>query len=728
MTPNMIRLTVLLIALLTPLAPASAGWSGGIGVLGDSYSDEYQFYPPHRSMARNWVEILAETRGLDFGRFSTQSRGEPRNQGYEYNWARSDATTDDLIATGQHTGLAAQVARGEVNLAIVFIGGNDFINAMKTADPAAAFQQVGPRAEANLERAVATILKAHADVRLVIITVPDIRDLPEFRVPLHAGRLPLADANAATATIRRYNARIRSLAAREPRVAVLDFDLVTRLSELIYPESVPVAGQPIVRSDPSDDPRHLFLGDFRHLGTVGQGLLAELLDVTIDGKLAAGVPPLSEREVLEYAESRYRAAAKLTVGPADGGSDPPDPSGQRDEAGRTAVDDPAPCCWSGIVSDGSVALESEGGSGPGTLQAMRPGVDLSTAAAISGVSALGAGPAGGDGQADRPSGLALARPYCRGRIPVIFVHGLGSSPKSWVPMIEALEADPELRESYQFWTFGYATGAPLLYSAQLLRRDLRAARRRFDPAGADPAFDRMVLIGHSMGGLLAKMMAQDSRSHLWELRSPRPFEQLVGPSEDCDLLRRLVFFESQPEVRRLILIATPHRGSRLDRGFVHGVGARLCRIPDPLEQVHRRLLVSNGPEFFTPAFRWRLPSSIDQLAWGHPELQALVALGIEPGVRYHSIIADLRDPPLAGGTDGVVPYASAHLDGASSELLVNGGHLCQADPLVIREVGRILAEHLRLPVTTRAGGVSRRPRHKGGLISSIGNPACAETD
>ena len=339
MTTRIIRLTALLIALLTPLAPARAGWRGGIGVLGDSYSDEYQFYPPHRSTARNWVEILAATRGLNFGRFSTQSRGEPRNQGYEYNWARSDATTDDLIATGQHTGLAAQVARGEVNLVVVFIGGNDFINAMKTPDPAAAFQQVGPRAEANLERAVATILKAHPDVKVVIITVPDIRDLPEFRVPLHAGRLPRAHADAATATIRRYNARIRALAAREPRFAVLDFDLVTRVSELIYPESVLVAGHPIVRSGPSDDPHHLFLGDVRHLGTVGQGLLAALLDVTIDAKFAAGVPPLSEREVLEFAENRDRAATKLAVGPAAGGSDSPDPSGERGEARRVAVDD-----------------------------------------------------------------------------------------------------------------------------------------------------------------------------------------------------------------------------------------------------------------------------------------------------------------------------------------------------------------------------------------------------
>lgn len=337
---------------------------------------------------------------------------------------------------------------------------------------------------------------------------------------------------------------------------------------------------------------------------------------------------------------------------------------------------------------------------------MRPGIDLVMVAVLALSTAIGAGPAGDDGQADQPAGLALARSYSRGKIPVILIHGLGASPKSWTPMIDALEADPALRERYQFWTFGYATGAPILYSAHLLRQDLRAARDRLDPDRTDSAIDHMILIGHSMGGLLAKMMAQDSRSSLWELRSPQPFGKLVGPPEDRDLLRQVVFFDSQPEVRRLIFIATPHRGSRLDRGFVHWAGARLYRSPDPLKQVHQRLLASNGPNFFTPMLRRRLPTSIDQLAWKHPELQALVALGIDPGVTYHSIIADFRDPPLAGGTDGVVPYASAHLDGASSELLVHGGHLCQADPLVIREVGRILTEHLRHPVAARLGGQS----------------------
>src|SRR3954465_13189907 len=160
MTTRIIRLTALLIALLTPLATAHAGWRGGIGVLGDSYSDEYQFYTPHRSTARHWVEILATTRGFDLGRFSTESRGEPRNQGYEYNWARSDATTEDMIAEGQHTGLAAQVARGGVRRAWIFTGGHGFIHALESPDPDGALARVLPRAQANYRTALETILGA----------------------------------------------------------------------------------------------------------------------------------------------------------------------------------------------------------------------------------------------------------------------------------------------------------------------------------------------------------------------------------------------------------------------------------------------------------------------------------------------------------------------------------------------------------------------------------------
>ena len=260
-------------------------------------------------------------------------------------------------------------------------------------------------------------------------------------------------------------------------------------------------------------------------------------------------------------------------------------------------------------------------------------------------------------------------------------------------MIGELEADAALRDRYQFWTFGYSTGDPLPYSASLLRRDLDEARRKLDPDRADAAFDRMVVVGHSMGGLLAKMMVQESGTRLWQLFSERPAGDLAGDPADCELFRSALIYKPRPEVRRVVFIATPHRGSRVDRGGLERLGSRLVRLPDPLRATHDRLLARNGPDFFTERFRKGLPTSIDELEWRSPILVRLDELGLAPTIKAHSIIADRRHPPGAGGSDGLVTYESAHLQGVASESLVASGHLCQDHPAVIREVGRILAEH-----------------------------------
>jgi pimeloyl-ACP methyl ester carboxylesterase len=292
-----------------------------------------------------------------------------------------------------------------------------------------------------------------------------------------------------------------------------------------------------------------------------------------------------------------------------------------------------------------------------------------------------------------PTGLSLLRPYQRGKTPVVFIHGLWASPWSWSRMIESLEADAVLRDRYQFWTFGYSTGDPLPHSAALLRRDLDEVRRKLDPDRSDATFDRMVLVGQSMGGLLTKMMVQDSGTRLWRLISDRPVDQLAGEPDDRDLFRRALIFKPRPEVRRVVFIATPHRGSRFDRGGLARLGSRLVRLPDPLRASYERLMARNGPDFFTERFRKGLPTSIDELEWRSPFLLGLDELGFAPTIKAHSIIADRRDPPRAGGSDGLVPYESAHLDGVASESLVSSGHLCQDHPAVIREVRRILAEH-----------------------------------
>ncbi len=291
------------VLLLVPHTIARAGMLGGIGILGESYSDEYAFYPPDRSTARNWVEILAATRGLDFGRFNEEGRGEPRNGGFAYNWARSDATTEDMIATGQHTGLAAQVARGEVKLAFVFIGGNDFINALKSPDPEAALAATLPRALANHRLAVEVLLAADPEVRLVLATLPDIRHLPEFAGPIADGRIPRRRVASFSAAIARYNAQIRAMAASDPRVALADLDLATRAANLVSARYALVGGRHLDRLHPANDLDHFFLADVRHLGTIGQGLIAQLFVNVVNAEFDAGIEPLTDAEILSYARS-----------------------------------------------------------------------------------------------------------------------------------------------------------------------------------------------------------------------------------------------------------------------------------------------------------------------------------------------------------------------------------------------------------------------------------------
>jgi pimeloyl-ACP methyl ester carboxylesterase len=303
-------------------------------------------------------------------------------------------------------------------------------------------------------------------------------------------------------------------------------------------------------------------------------------------------------------------------------------------------------------------------------------------------------PAGPREGGDPFAGLRMPRSYQRGKIPVVLIHGLGVGSASWRSMIAALEADRPLADSCQFWTFTYDTSGPILYSAALLRQDLGQARRSFDPDGTDGAFDQTVLIGHSMGGLLAKLMAQRSGSAIWELISDRSFEQLAGPPEARELLRQMAFFQQERSVRRLVFIATPHLGSRLSGRALHGITARLLRGPEPWSQTYAALMDHNDPEFFGPWFRRGRPGCFQDLAWGHPVPTALSQLTIDPKVKAHSIIARIPPRSRRTGTDGIVSYQSSHLEGVVSERILTGSHFCQDHPKVIEEVLRILREHL----------------------------------
>jgi pimeloyl-ACP methyl ester carboxylesterase len=292
----------------------------------------------------------------------------------------------------------------------------------------------------------------------------------------------------------------------------------------------------------------------------------------------------------------------------------------------------------------------------------------------------------------------LMSPYRPGRIPVVFVHGTASSPARWAQMLNEILNDPELRDQYQMWLFTYNTGNPILYSAGILAQGLRNVVQELDPEGRDQALRRMVVIGHSQGGMLTKLTSIDSGSRFWDQTFKVPIDQLDVSPETRELLQQSLFYEPIPSVRRVVFIATPHRGSFLVGGRVSELLRKLITLPfamlSPLQEIFER-----SPEALANrSLKDDIPRSTDNMDPDSQFIKTYAAIPIAPGVIAHSIIAvDNPDDPKEDWNDGVVAYSSAHLEGVASELIVNSGHSTQEEPQSIEEVRRILLENLRRP-------------------------------
>lgn len=279
------------------------------GAVGDSLSDEYRFYPPDRSHARNWVETLAATRRVDFGAYTTGRRAFPRGQGYAQDWARSSATTSDVVAT-QVAGLAGQVAAGRVEYASVNMGTNDFLFFLQasftTARPASAaefaanLQAVATTATANLDRTVGTLLAANPAGKVIVATIPDVR-----QVPLVAGLAADPTVAAATTAVAvaeaAYNDHIRAVAAANPgRVAVADVAAQGTAFLAGGAKTRPFGGTTVRLRVAGNGYRDFVVGDQIHPGTIAQGLIANA-EVAAANSLGAAIRPLAPREIVRRA-------------------------------------------------------------------------------------------------------------------------------------------------------------------------------------------------------------------------------------------------------------------------------------------------------------------------------------------------------------------------------------------------------------------------------------------
>jgi pimeloyl-ACP methyl ester carboxylesterase len=275
------------------------------------------------------------------------------------------------------------------------------------------------------------------------------------------------------------------------------------------------------------------------------------------------------------------------------------------------------------------------------------------------------------------------QPYDPNKTIVLVIHGLMDSQATWTPMINNLRGDPVIRRNYQFWFYSYPSGYPYPYSAAILRTELDAVEKRF------PRRKPMVVIGHSMGGCISRLLITDSGDRLWMQIFGKPPDQVPLSPRTRELFTQELFFRHRPEIKCVIFIAAPLRGSNLAKGWLGRIGASLIRAPRAFLNAAREIVGLTDVKEGELKLK-RLPNAVDTLAPNSRFVQALNTIPITSGIAYYSIVGDRGRGDSPNSSDGVVPYWSSHLDGAKSERVVPSGHAAHQNPQAIEEVRRIL--------------------------------------
>ena len=289
-------------------------------------------------------------------------------------------------------------------------------------------------------------------------------------------------------------------------------------------------------------------------------------------------------------------------------------------------------------------------------------------------------------------GLYFLQPYDPERIPLVFVHGLFSTPWTWVQTINGLQTDPEIRKHYQFWVFAYPTGYPILYSAFRLREELAKVDRAY------PNHKPYVVVGHSMGGMLTHDQVVTITQAMWEKAMGEDAKVVFQGESSNSLIVRATTFRANPRIQRVVFICTPHRGSKMASSGLGKIAISLINLPGQLTSVLKDSF--SNAELVKLTGSHRLPNSVWALRPTNPSLPVINSAPIT--VPYHSIIGDRGKGDSPNSTDGVVAYWSSHLDGAKSECIVPGPHGSCELPQTIAELDRILRLNLGLRSTSRA--------------------------
>jgi pimeloyl-ACP methyl ester carboxylesterase len=298
----------------------------------------------------------------------------------------------------------------------------------------------------------------------------------------------------------------------------------------------------------------------------------------------------------------------------------------------------------------------------------------------------------GVGTAD--AGIYFSEPFDPKRIPVLLIHGLSSSPIVWRNVANEAMRDPLIRKNFQFLYAYYSTGAPITFSAAQIKQDMELIRKEYGGSATSRGSNDLVIVGYSMGGVIAQILVTDIGDRLWDQISNVPFDQVKFDPQDIPDLRSNIFWTPLKGVQQVIFIATPHRGTRMADAKFARFAAWLIHLPGDFVQFQQRVFKAMDAAFKGTSGIPSRVTGLDGLSAKSVLFPALDGVPFEPGVKYYSIIGDRGRGDAPNSTDGIVGYWSSHLPGAQSELIVPMGHDAQASPLSENEIFRILRENI----------------------------------
>jgi len=287
--------------------------------------------------------------------------------------------------------------------------------------------------------------------------------------------------------------------------------------------------------------------------------------------------------------------------------------------------------------------------------------------------------------------LAILQPYDPGKIPVLFIHGLGNSAGTWAPMIEHLRNSAAIRKRYQFWIFNYPTGLPYPASATALKTQLDELRK------LHPKHKDIVIVAHSLGGNLSRLLITDSGMKLWNMFYDKPPAEIPFSDETRKLMSGMLIFKARPDISRVIFASASLGGSNDATNFTGRLGIKLIGNPFAKDLITKEAIEYARPELRASGKK-HLPNSVEILNPENKFLQAVNALPIKPGIPYHTLIGNRgkggnldHTEPIS--TDGIVPYWSSHMNGALSEKVIPSEHWSILHPMGMAEVERILLKY-----------------------------------